>query len=287
MATKYGTSLYMAKSLSDATVALTERGRDGAALAGATWIMRAPLRNERQDLAYVGISSVGEIRRIDIFEREICIGACATHEEVATALSNLPECRVLMQAAGNSANPAIRRAATIGGNLCAFAFPASDLVPALMALDASVELSAACGSERLTLQEFLAIRSRLQPGQLVTRLVIQRQHHVRSAHIRLPLRKAGDYPVAIVSMSVSIDPKGLIIESKVAVGSVESVPYRWHLLEASIVGRPLDASLLTGLAERTVPELKGRDGIEAPGWYRVKVLPSLVRRAVSDLQRQS
>src|ERR1700681_4391481 len=44
--------LHIATSLSDALAALADRGRSGAPLAGATWIMRAPLREERQDWSY-------------------------------------------------------------------------------------------------------------------------------------------------------------------------------------------------------------------------------------------
>jgi hypothetical protein len=32
--------------------------------------------------------------------------------------------------------------------------------------------------------------------------------------------------------------------------------------------------------------LCARDGVEAPGWYRTKVLPSLVRKAASALRDQ-
>lgn len=47
------TRLYVARTLDDAVAVLAERGRDGAPLAGATWIMRAALRHERHDLFYV------------------------------------------------------------------------------------------------------------------------------------------------------------------------------------------------------------------------------------------
>lgn len=110
--------LYVATSLSDALAALADRGHSGAPLAGATWIMRAPLREERQDQSqdrfYVAISKIEELRHVDILDSEISIGSCVTHAELALCLMALPDCRALAQAAARSANPAIRGVATVG-----------------------------------------------------------------------------------------------------------------------------------------------------------------------------
>jgi carbon-monoxide dehydrogenase medium subunit len=112
------TRLYIAPTLDDAVAALAERGRDGAPLAGATWIMRASLREERHDLSYVAISKIASLRELSVGERELSIGACVTHAEIARELTSVPDCRALALAASDAANPAIRQVATIGGNLC-------------------------------------------------------------------------------------------------------------------------------------------------------------------------
>lgn len=281
-----GEQLYVATSLADALAALAERGRAAGVLAGATWIMRAPLRHEPQDLSYVVISRIDELRRVEVLDHEIGIGACVTHAELAHALASVPECSALAQAAGNSANPAVRNVATIGGNLCASAFAAADLVPALICLDAELEIARPDGSERLTVERFLEIRADIAPDCLVRRVIVPRMKR-HSAHIRLPLRKAGDYPVAIVSLAATLGPGGIVESARLAVGSVEPAARRWTQLEAGLVGRALDPRHAAEQAERLCGDFSGRDGVEAPGWYRVKVLPSLVRRAVAALQEQS
>jgi aerobic carbon-monoxide dehydrogenase medium subunit len=98
---------YVARSLSDALAALADRGHAGVPLAGATWIMRAPIRQERQDLSYVAISRIDELRNVEILDHEIRIGSCVTHAELATSLAFLPECQAIRQAADGSANPAV------------------------------------------------------------------------------------------------------------------------------------------------------------------------------------
>src|SRR6202051_2759467 len=100
---------YVARSLPDALAALADRGRAGAPLAGATWIMRGPIRQEPQlGLSYVAISKIDELRNVEILDHEIRIGACVTHAELATSLASLPECRGLAKAGGGSDSPAVR-----------------------------------------------------------------------------------------------------------------------------------------------------------------------------------
>ena len=279
-------SVAMPTSLSEAIGALADHGPGAVPLAGGTWIMRAPLRREDFAPAYVGLSRVTELVQIDVTPDAIEIGAAVTHARLAEALEGLPEVAALAFAAGNSANPAIRNVATIGGNICAPGFAAADLVPALLCLDATVEIAGLSGSERMSVAEFLARRVDLRPGMLLTKVILQRSMR-RSAHARLPLRKAGDYPVAIVSMAAGIDDRGCIAGPRIAVGSVEATARRWPALEDALAGQPLDPARACDIARSLTAGFSGREGVEAPGWYRVQVLPSLVGRAVAALASQA
>jgi aerobic carbon-monoxide dehydrogenase medium subunit len=275
-------SIYLASSLEHGLAALAERGDRGVALAGATWIMRAPIRRESLDGDFVAISRIEELRRIEADDRAIRIGACVTHAELAALLAPLPGCEALKSAAAQSANPAIRNFATLGGNLGAADFHASDLIPALLSLDAAVEVEWLGGKERLTLDDYLGRRGRLPAGSLVTHVVVPRCPGI-SAHVRLPLRRAGDYPVASLSIAAETDAGGILRGVRIAVGSVEAVARRWTHLETALKGRSMSPELAAELAEASVGDFQGRDGVEAPGWYRVKVLPSLVRKAFQSL----
>lgn len=278
-------SLHVAVSVADAIAALADRGRAGAPLAGATWIMRAPIRKDRHDYSYVALTKIGELRHVVIRDDELSIGACATHAQLAAALAPLPEFQALAMAAGGSANPAIRQIATIGGNICADGFSASDLVPALICLDARVELATARGDECVPITKFLAMRSTLDSDCLVRRVIVPRVP-CRSTHVRLTLRKAGDYPVAIVSLAADVSPTGVVKRARVAIGSVEATARRWAHLEELLAGHPLDPNDVAEKVQCCIGEFRGRDGIEVPSWYRIQVLPALVRKAVYAIQRQ-
>ena len=280
MNTPSARSIYVARSLPGAIDALDECGFAGAPFAGGTWIMRSPIRHEAYRPHYVAIGKIAELKAIKISAEIVEIGAAVTHAALASALAGLPEFNVLATAAGRSANPAIRAMATVGGNLATSGFAAADCVPALLCLEAEVEISSRGDRERIGLEHFLKIRPTFEPGRLLTRIIVPRRHR-KTAHARLPLRKAGDYPAAIVSLAVSFDAAARVQAARIAVGSVEPVARRWQRLEAALVGRPFDpaqaAEAATGLAD----EFTGRDSVELPAWYRVSVLPSLVRRAAA------
>jgi len=226
MSRRSAASIYVARSLPAALDALDECGSAGAPLAGGTWIMRSPIRHEPHTPHYVAIGKIAELTAIRIDADVVEIGAAVTHAALASALADLPEFDVLATAAGGSANPAIRAMATIGGNLSTPAFAAADCVPALLCLDAEVELSSRADQERIGMDRFLKIRPTLEPGRLLTRVILPRRDR-NTAHARLSLRKSGDYPAAIVSLAVSFDATSRVQAARIAVGSVEPVARRW------------------------------------------------------------
>src|SRR5438105_9685539 len=172
------------ESISEAS-RLLSTVEDSAPLAGGTWIMR---RNgdERTRSLYVSLPQIPALRELDLGP-SLRLGASVTHSSLASALSDVNELAGLRDAAGRSANPAVRNMATIGGGLAATTFPSSDLVPALLALDAGVETA---GGEAVPLEAFLAERAAQE--KLITAVVVPARP-VRSAHVRLLLRAAGDY----------------------------------------------------------------------------------------------
>lgn len=258
--------------------AVAARGAGAAVLAGGTWMMRDPRRGVDLPERIVALYRIAELQEVGVLADRVSFGASVTHAALAKAIAGLPGLEGLAAAATGAANPAIRRVATVGGNLCTLDFAAADLVPALLALDADVELALPDGPRVLSLSGFLKERVTLLETALLTRVIVRRDV-VASAHIRLPLRKAGDYPVAIVSVARATDGG-----TRIAVGSVEPVARRWTALEAALAGQAFTPEEAQALAEKT-NDFIGRDGIEAEGWYRREVLPALVRRAFAALQK--
>ncbi|MEX1235412.1 MAG: FAD binding domain-containing protein [Roseovarius sp.] len=253
-------------------------------MAGATWEMRADLRREARPGRYLALSRIDALGQIALSDEDISIGAMATHAQIAGALTGEAQMRGLAMAAGLSANPGVRRLATLGGNICADGFAAADLVPALMALDAEVELIRAGQTQRLPLTEFVAMRKDT-PRALLTRVIIRRAQGT-GAHARLTMRAAGDYPVAIVSVWMPDDRQS----ARIAIGAVEAAPRRWTALEQALIreitNAPPDPQRAEDLAKAHLDEVAARDAVDAKGAYRLRVLPHLVGRAMADMAQQ-
>ncbi|MBP0440107.1 FAD binding domain-containing protein [Tianweitania sediminis] len=261
--------------------ALSARRSGAAVLAGGTWMMRDPRRGHDLPDAVVVLSGLSGMTDIAIDPDEVVVGASVTHEALADALRGSAGFEGVVVAAEGAANPAIRRVATVGGNLCTPDFSAADLVPAFLAYGAMVELATPERTLILNMAEFLKQRRELLRTAILTRIHLRRDV-AASAHARLPLRKAGDYPVAIVS--VAVDGEGAI---RIAVGSVEEQARRWTSLENALTrlpGLPASPERAAELAREHM-DFSGRDGVEAEGWYRCQVLPALVRRAFACLPK--
>ena len=259
--------------------AMAARRQGAAVLAGGTWMMRDPRRGVDLPEAVVALHRIPALSKVEIEPDHVVIGAAVTHAVLGRALHGAVGFEGLVAAAENAANPGIRRVATVGGNLCALDFAAADLAPALLVCEATVELETFEGPKLLGISDFFKDRHTLLTEAIVTRIHLRRDL-IASAHIRLPLREAGDYPVAIVSLAMDKAKR-----CRIAVGSVEPVARRWTALELAMRAGPTSALDPKRAAELALEhnDFQGRDGKEAEGWYRRQVLPPLVKRGVAAL----
>lgn len=284
MATQSGTaypSMTHPRSVEQALADLEPEG--AAAIAGGTWLMRAPLRHEDGAERLVALHRIEGFSRLHNDEDAISIGPLTTHDILTHNLPRTPGLRVLREAAGRSANPGVRRLATIGGNIATSAFAASDFAPALLSLDARIAIADRTGTRDIAIEDFLASRATFVQPWLVSKIIVPSTRRL-SAHERLPMRRAGDYPCAIVSVSLELDDNGLIREARIGVGALEAVARRWRGLEQALTGRPATPEQAERVARELAGDFTGRDAVDAPGWYRVSVLPVLVRRAFATIQ---
>jgi carbon-monoxide dehydrogenase medium subunit len=261
--------------------AVGELQAGGTALAGGTWIMRAAHRDEAFDAVYVALDRIAELRAVQERDGAVALGALLTHDELA-AYDGSPALGALATAAARSAFPAIRSTATLGGNIGAVGFAEADLVPALLALGASVELVSPQGESTASLETYLASRGQRPAGELIARVVVPTPAGVSSAFERLTVLGGGEYSVANLALSVTLQD-GVVRAARVAVGSVEEVARLCPAAAEALVGERLDAAVAERAGKVAAQECTGREGLDAPGWYRLAVLPALLRRATSRL----
>jgi carbon-monoxide dehydrogenase medium subunit len=268
-------------SVDEAVQQLASLGDDGAPLAGGTWIMRAPLRDERLLGCYVALDRLDELRQVDFGAETVQLGAQLTHAQLAR-LMDVPALAGLATAAARSAFPAIRNVATLGGNIRALGFAEADLVPAALAAEASVTLRTPEGEAALDLESYLRERHARPPGELLLRVTVPTPPGRRAAYERLTVRGGAEYSVASVAVGVDV-ADGVVTSARVALGSVEPEPRLCRAAAEALVGGRLTADSAEAAGRAAAAECTGRDGLDAPGWYREAVLPALLRRAVTQI----
>lgn len=271
--------LHAAASVEEAVRELAALGGDGAVLAGGTWVLRTPIRGETWLRRYVALAGIEELTSITPGDPTV-IGALATHATLAGLDGGAGPLGALAEAARTSSFPAIRNVATLGGNL-RVPLPGADLVPPLLAAEARVDLASPSGRESLELPTYLSSRSARPAGELIVAVSVPTPAGRRSAYERLALR-AGDYPVVAVALSIDFDG-ATVRQARVAVGAVEETPRRLAAAEAALRGAPLGREAAEAAGRAAAGELAASDGVDAPGWYRLAVLPELFARAVERL----
>jgi CO/xanthine dehydrogenase FAD-binding subunit len=153
-------------ALSEAASALAG-DRSARFLAGGTLVMRA-LNEGDVSISTVVRSTDRAFAEIRPAGARIVLGAGVTMSQI---LANR-ELAFLHPVARAVGGPAVRGAATVGGNLFAPA-PYGDMAAALLALDATVQLQGGYGGREMLLEEFLGNRDR-QTGVIVASVAIAR-----------------------------------------------------------------------------------------------------------------
>lgn len=187
----------------------------------------------------------------------VTIGATTTIEELVGLPAPIGPC------AANIADLEIRGAATVGGNICAGVSaeaPRGDLQGAFLAVGATVRSAGEGGVAEEPLEEFLPKRgSRLL-------LDISYEEPAAGAFAGLDRPHTHDYTALAVSGARSAD------------GTI-----RLAATGAGTHGVRLP-SAEGGNADAALNDVIPHDDALASAWYRVKVLPVLVRRVLTDLE---
>ncbi len=182
----------------------------------------------------------------------------------------------LATAASHVADPEVRAQATLGGNLCASAgadAPRGDLQAPLLALGARVRSVGADGETTVPIEEFLA-------GERSGRLVLGVEYddvERRAAHASVRRPHAHHYTILCVCATRTPH------ETRIAIGGAAPTAIRATSVEDALAaGEPASIA-----AHKVLDDVDPPDDALASAWYRRRVLPTIVARAIADLGKES
>lgn len=241
-----------------------------------------PLRENILD-----INGLAELRGIAETDSNWMIGARTSWAQVASA--PLPACfDALRHAAREVGSQQIQNVATVAGNLCN-ASPAADGVPALLILDADVELSSAHGKRHLPLGDFILgnRRTALRPDEIVTAIRVPKSAAVgRSAFHKLGARRYLVISIAMAAVRLVVED-GIITNAVAAVGACAATAKRLHGVEKAIIGRKADQSIADAIIPAPITELTPIDDVRGTAGYRQDAAREIVARAALAIVDES
>jgi CO/xanthine dehydrogenase FAD-binding subunit len=229
------------------------------------------------------ITALGALRGARETEEGWRIGATTTWTQlIETKLP--PMFDALKQAAREVGGVQIQNSGTVAGNLCN-ASPAADGVPALLALDASVELASAKGTRRLKLDQFILgpRRTARRTDELLTAIVVpQPRSDARSHFLKLGARRY--LVISIVMVAAVIERESdRVSAARVAVGACSPVARRLPALEQVLGGAPLDESLGSLVRPEHLAPLAPIEDPRGTAGYRNDAAQTLVARCLNIL----
>jgi OHCU decarboxylase len=246
-------------------------------IAGGTDVMVQYAAGKLPERKLVSIWDLPELRRIEIAEDEIRIGAGCTYTDLRRHEVVGREFPLLRMAARWTGGVANQNRGTIGGNIVN-ASPAADSLPALLVYDAELILVSARGERRLPYAGFHTgyKKTLLATDELIQTVCLPRRFSEYFSHARKVGARNAQAISKVSIAALGRTAAGLVEDTHIALGSVAPVPLRLTETERSLKGKRIDPELFTLARKSVVAEIQPIDDIRSNARYRSTVASNLV-----------
>jgi len=302
-------------------IAARRDAADSAFIAGGTDLVVNMRHGIKRPALLVDLSGVAELNVLSVGCDGVRIGAGVTIAALAAHAQVVERYAAVAQAAASIAGPAHRAMGTVGGNLCldtrcvyynqsewwrhangfclkhrgdtchvapqgqrCHAAYTGDLAPALLALEAQIEIAGPQGARRVPLGDFYLEDGRAHLGLAAGEIVVAVHLPAtppRSAYAKVRTRGAIDYPLAGVAVALAAD-KGIIRDLRVAVTGTNSRPFR-VAETAALHGKKVDEQTLQQIDRLVQKQVQPMRTTVASAHYRRLAAAGLARRLVTQL----
>ena len=262
----------------DELAALREQRPNAQLLAGATdiglWVNKQfrPLG----DVIFIG--AVAEMKRIEVRDDQLVIGAGASLEAAWRALAE--HWPALTEVWLRFASPPIRHAGTMGGNV-ANGSPIGDSAPVLMALDAALELRRGAQLRRVPIDRFYLgyMKTDLQPGEFVQAIAVPLAAASRQVRAyKISKRYDSDISAVCAALAIELDGAGTVRAVRLAFGGMAATVERAASAESALLGVPWNEPAMRAAQAALACDFAPLTDLRASAGYRMQVAQNLLRR---------
>ncbi len=161
----------------------------------------------------------------------------------------------------------------------------SDTAPALVALNARMEIRSSRGSRTVSAEDFflgpatdITRMTALQPNELLVAIHLPNEWAGRPGYFeKVSDRQSWDFALANVAAVFDVQG-GIIHEARIVVGGVAARPYRLRRVENAIAGRPINEQTLDEAGRLAVQGARPLQFNE----YKVALTRNLVKRSIRE-----
>jgi 4-hydroxybenzoyl-CoA reductase subunit beta len=281
--------------------------------------MRQKLFEPEYVLDLRGIAAMRGIRPLS--DGGVEIGALTTLRAIERSDFLRPHYPVLTEASGTVASPVLRNMGTIGGNICldtrclwynqsltwrkgcgfcikkdgdlchvapggtkCWAVFSGDTPPALLCLNAEIEIASTNGTRRVPLREFYTGLGedyrKLQPNELVTRVFLPASTAgYRGVYRKLRVRGSIDYPLAGVAVMMKRS-NGRVIDARIGITAVNPAPLLVKGVGELLAGKVPDEMLAEAVGDLAAKTAKPLTTSALTPEYRREMIRVFTKRAV-------
>jgi len=270
-------------SVKEACQMVSQFGDEAKLLSGGTALVKLMKKRLIHPSYVVDLKGIEELRFIREDKEGVKIGALMTLSEVENTPSVRERLGAMAEMVHSIGSLQIRNVGTLAGNLC-LADPASDPAPLLIALGASLKVASLERERILPLDGFLKdfYETALGPGEIVEEIQIPFLPKGSGAiYLKHSLRAAFDLGVVGVAVRLGLNSEGRVSpDTRVVLGGVAATPIRLKKVEALLLGKTIDSSLIEKAAGVASEGLDPIHDVRASADYRRRMAEVFVRRGI-------
>jgi 4-hydroxybenzoyl-CoA reductase subunit beta len=311
------------RSLVEAVDLLAKHASDAQIIAGGTDLLPSLGQHLFAPRYLMDIRGIADLRGIRPRDGGLEIGALTTLTSIERSPEIAQNYAVLHQAAKTVASPVLRNMGTVGGNICldtrclwynqsltwrkscgfcikkdgdlchvapggtkCWAAFSGDTPPALLCLEAQIEIAGPQGTRRIPLSEFYTnlgdARMKLEKNEILTRVLLpSRTAGWRGVYGKLRIRGSIDYPLAGVAVALN-RRNGHIEDARLAITAVNPAPMLVKGAAQALAGREVTAELAAQVGELVARAAKPLTTSALTPEYRREMIRVFAKRALME-----